>query len=75
MRIIKKYKNRKLYDTEESQYISLEDIVELMEANKKIKIITHDKQEDITKNIMLQAMLKYDKLNFVKFIWGGNYGI
>jgi len=61
--LIKKYKNRKLYNTQEGQYICLSDIVDFMQAKEKIQVITHEGNEDITQETIVQALLKCGKLN------------
>lgn len=55
-RVIKKYPNRRLYDTVESRYITLADIRRLV--LEKIEFIVIDKktQEDITRSILLQVI-------------------
>jgi polyhydroxyalkanoate synthesis repressor PhaR len=55
-RVIKKYPNRRLYDTEESRYITLADIKDLV--IKKIDFVVIDKKsgDDITRSILLQVI-------------------
>lgn len=55
-RIIKKYPNRRLYDTEESRYITLSDIRELV--NEKVDFVVLEKKtgNDITTQILLQVI-------------------
>jgi len=55
-RIIKKYPNRRLYDTEESRYITLTDIRELV--NERVDFIVVEKKtgNDITTQILLQVI-------------------
>lgn len=54
--IIKKYPNRRLYNTEESQYINLEDVARMIRAEKNIRVIDSASGSDITKDIMLQII-------------------
>ena len=53
--IIKKYMNRKLYNTRDSYYISLADLITMVEANTPIKVILNRTQEDITAPTLFDA--------------------
>lgn len=55
-RVIKKYPNRRLYDTEESRYITLEDILRLVRDSIDFTVIDKKSQTDITRNILLQVI-------------------
>ena len=55
-RIIKKYPNRRLYDTEESKYITLEDIKKLVIQNKEFIVKDVKSEEDLTRSILLQII-------------------
>ena len=59
-RVIKKYPNRRLYDTVESRYITLGDIRRLV--NGKVDFIVVDKKtdEDITRSILLQVIAEQE---------------
>jgi polyhydroxyalkanoate synthesis repressor PhaR len=57
-RIIKKYPNRRLYDTEVSRYITLEDVRELVMKGADFCVIDTSNNEDITRAILLQIMLE-----------------
>ncbi|MGD8909363.1 MAG: polyhydroxyalkanoate synthesis repressor PhaR [Chromatiales bacterium] len=57
-RIIKKYPNRRLYDTEESKYITLSQLRQLIIQGASIKVIDSTTEEDITRNILLQIILE-----------------
>jgi len=61
MILIKRYSNRKLYDTENSKYVTISHIIELIKENKEIKVIENDTQEDITNIIMAQVLLKLEQ--------------
>jgi polyhydroxyalkanoate synthesis repressor PhaR len=54
---IKKYSNRRLYNTDTSSYITQEDIVELIKKGMKFKIYDADTKKDITSNILTQIVL------------------
>ncbi len=55
-RIIKKYPNRRLYDTEESRYITLADIRQLVLEQVEFVVVDKKTQEDITRSILLQVI-------------------
>lgn len=55
-RIIKKYPNRRLYDTEESRYITLADIRNLVLEKVDFVVIDKKSQADITHSILLQVI-------------------
>ena len=57
-RLIKKYPNRRLYDTQTSTYVTLADIKGLVMANEVFKVIDAKSEEDLTRNILLQIILE-----------------
>lgn len=59
-RIIKKYPNRRLYDTEESRYITLADIRQLVLEKIDFVVIDKKTQEDITRSILLQVITDHE---------------
>ena len=56
-RIIKKYPNRRLYDTKDSKYITLEDIGILVRENKEFVVIDTKTGKELTKSILLQIII------------------
>lgn len=54
--IIKKYKNRRLYDTRESRYVTLADIKKLVMEETPFKVIDAASKEDLTHVILLQII-------------------
>ena len=56
IRIIKKYPNRRLYDTEDSKYITLEDIKDLVMKGIDFCVKDVKTDEDLTRNILLQII-------------------
>ena len=60
MRIIKKYPNRRLYDTAESKYITLEDVRKLVMDAVEFSVIDKKSSEDITRNILLQIIIEQE---------------
>ncbi|MFN3785777.1 MAG: polyhydroxyalkanoate synthesis repressor PhaR [Thiothrix sp.] len=59
-RIIKKYPNRRLYDTTQSCYITLNDVRDLVLAQIPFKVIDRQSGEDITRSILLQIILEQE---------------
>jgi polyhydroxyalkanoate synthesis repressor PhaR len=60
-RIIKKYPNRRLYDTVESRYITLADIRRLVIDKTEFVVIDKKSQEDITRTILLQVISEQEQ--------------
>ena len=56
MRIIKKYPNRRLYDTEISKYITLEDVKNLVLEGVAFSVKDVKSEEDLTRSILLQII-------------------
>jgi polyhydroxyalkanoate synthesis repressor PhaR len=59
-RVIKKYPNRRLYDTVESRYITLADIRRLVMEKIDFVVIDKKSQEDITRSILLQVIAEQE---------------
>lgn len=57
-RIIKKYPNRRLYDTAVSRYITLADVRDLVMSCTPFKVVDTANDNDITRSILLQIMLE-----------------
>jgi polyhydroxyalkanoate synthesis repressor PhaR len=57
-RIIKKYPNRRLYDTDSSGYITLADVKQLVLQNEPFKVQDAKTGEDLTRSILLQIILE-----------------
>ena len=60
LRTIKKYPNRRLYDTVESRYITLSDIRRLVLERIDFVVIDKKSQEDITRSILLQVIAEQE---------------
>ena len=60
-RIIKKYPNRRLYDTKDSKYITLEDIAILVSESKKFVVIDSKTGKELTKSILLQIIINKEQ--------------
>ncbi|MGB5201698.1 MAG: polyhydroxyalkanoate synthesis repressor PhaR [Sedimenticolaceae bacterium] len=59
-RLIKKYPNRRLYDTTESRYITLEEVREMVLKEIPFKVVDRQSDEDITRNILLQIIMEQE---------------
>lgn len=57
-RLIKKYPNRRLYDTQTSSYITLADVKQLVLANETFLVVDAKTEEDLTRSILLQIILE-----------------
>ncbi|MFC1895401.1 polyhydroxyalkanoate synthesis regulator DNA-binding domain-containing protein [Thermodesulfobacteriota bacterium] len=55
---IKKYPNRRLYDTEKSTYISLAEVADLIRNGQQVEVIDTSDNEDITSLILTQIILE-----------------
>ena len=60
-RIIKKYPNRRLYDTMVSSYITLDDVRKLVLAQEEFCVIDARSKDDITRSILLQIILEQEE--------------
>ncbi|MBX3467673.1 MAG: phasin family protein [Planctomycetes bacterium] len=60
-RIIKRYSNRKLYDTEDKRYITLEQIQQLVQDGQDIKVVENQTGEDLTTVTLSQILLEQEK--------------
>ncbi|MFT5896512.1 MAG: polyhydroxyalkanoate synthesis repressor PhaR [bacterium] len=60
-RVIKKYANRRLYDTEASKHVTLVDIRKLIVAGTDIQILDDTTGEDITRPLLLQIIVEQEQ--------------
>lgn len=58
---IKRYSNRKLYDTDNRRYITLPEIARFLREGEEIQVIDHDSGIDLTTLVMLQALFSAEK--------------
>jgi polyhydroxyalkanoate synthesis repressor PhaR len=63
LRIIKKYPNRRLYDTVESRYITLDDVRRLVLERVGFCVIDKRSQQDITRPVLLQVIAEQEQRN------------
>ena len=59
-RVIKKYPNRRLYDTASSSYVALADIKQLVMHNTPFRVVDAKSGEDLTRSILLQIILEHE---------------
>lgn len=59
--VIKKYSNRRLYDTSNRKYITLEEISDLIKKGNEVKVIDTQSGEDISKLILIQVILESER--------------
>ena len=57
-RVIKKYPNRRLYDTQTSTYITLSDVRQLVMGNVPFEVLDAKTNDDLTRSILLQIILE-----------------
>jgi polyhydroxyalkanoate synthesis repressor PhaR len=57
LRLIRKYGNRRLYDTRTSRYVTLGDLVEVFAGEEEVKVADAVSGEDLTKRVLAQAIL------------------
>ncbi len=60
-RVIKRYSNRKLYDTRESRYVTLLQIAEFVRAGQEVQIIDNNSKEDLTEITLAQIIFEEQK--------------
>jgi polyhydroxyalkanoate synthesis repressor PhaR len=59
--IIKRYGNRRLYNTETSSYVNYQDLVKLIRDGHDIKVIDSRTKADVTKSVLMQVILEEEK--------------
>ena len=61
VRIVNKYPNRRLYDTQESRYITLNDVRQLVLDGTEFEILDKQTGEDITRSALLQVIAEQER--------------
>ncbi len=61
MKIIKRYQNRKLYDTQQSCYVTLDDIAKMIRLNEEVMVIDNKSKNDITAATLTQIIFEAEK--------------
>jgi polyhydroxyalkanoate synthesis repressor PhaR len=62
-RVIKRYSNRKLYDTKDSRYVTLLQIAEMVRGGEEVQIIDNNSKEDLTEVTLAQIIYEEKKAN------------
>lgn len=60
-KIIKRYQNRKLYDTQQSCYVTLDDIAKMIRSNEEVMVIDNKTKNDITAATLTQIIFESEK--------------
>ena len=60
MRVIKKYPNRRLYDTEKSSYITLNEVLEIIRSGQEFKVVDAVSGDDISRSILVQIIIEQE---------------
>ncbi len=61
MKIIKRYQNRKLYDTHESTYVTLDEIAKMIKGGEEIRVIDNKTKNDITAATLTQLLYESER--------------
>jgi len=59
--IIKRYGNRRLYNTETSSYVNYQDLIKLIRDGNDIQVIDSRTKADVTKSVLMQVILEEEK--------------
>src|SRR5262245_45513839 len=60
-RVIKRYANRKLYDTQHSRYVTLDQIADMIRGGDDVKIVDNKTKEDLTSVTLAQIIFEEEK--------------
>src|ERR1700723_2569932 len=60
-RLIRKYSNRRLYDTGASRHVTLDDLRQLIVAGERIKVIDDKSGDDLTRSVLLQIIAEQEQ--------------
>ena len=61
MPVIKRYANRKLYDTDSRRYVTLEDLADFVRRGEEVRVVDHVSGEDLTSVTLLQVVFEEEK--------------
>jgi polyhydroxyalkanoate synthesis repressor PhaR len=67
LRLIKKYPNRRLYDTKTSSYITLADVKQMVLKQEEFQVVDAKSGEDLTRQILLQIILEEESAGVPMF--------
>ncbi|HYS81008.1 MAG TPA: polyhydroxyalkanoate synthesis regulator DNA-binding domain-containing protein [Anaeromyxobacteraceae bacterium] len=60
-KVIKRYTNRKLYDTVESRYVTLDEIAQMVKAGTEVQVLDNRSKEDLTSVTLAQIIFEEEK--------------
>jgi polyhydroxyalkanoate synthesis repressor PhaR len=60
VRILKKYPNRRLYDTEQSEYVTLDDVRKMILGKDPVKVLDSKTGKDLTRSVLLQIIAEQE---------------
>jgi polyhydroxyalkanoate synthesis repressor PhaR len=60
-RVIKRYANRKLYDTQSSQYVTLDQIAQMIRAGEEVRVLDNNTKDDLTSVTLAQIIFEEEK--------------
>jgi polyhydroxyalkanoate synthesis repressor PhaR len=61
MRVVKRYSNRKLYDTHDSRYVTLEQLAALIRQGEEIRVVHKVSERDLTSATMAQILFEEER--------------
>lgn len=61
MRLIKKYPNRRLYDTQQSRYITIDDVQNYVLSREPINVIDNRSKQTLTRSVLLQLLTELEQ--------------
>src|SRR5438552_18244112 len=67
LRLIKKYPNRRLYDTKTSSYITLADVKQMVLKQEEFQVVDAKSGDDLTRAILLQIILEEESGGMLMF--------
>ena len=59
----RKYPNRRIYDLEQSKYVTLDTVLEVILSGRSVKVEMADTEEDVTQSTLLQVLAEKEKAN------------
>ena len=66
MRTLKKYPNRRLYDTSQSYYVTVDNVRELVLEHERFQVVDSKSGEDLTRSILLQIFIEQENNSVFK---------
>ena len=63
MRTLKKYPNRRLYDTSQSCYVTIDNVRDLVLGHERFRVVDSKSGEDITRSILLQIIIEQENIS------------